>query len=720
MPSYTYKLKPGEVSGAVNEAHFGANFRGMQYGIGDAFDMLGVTHLRYPAGAAQLENITHMENGELNARLQEFLSWVAERGTSFTLSVPVGELLATQSQMQEFVNAVYDKLGENGYLLRSFEISNEYWSFQSAAEYGNDSSKAVTYLKHAVDELNSSRAVEEVDPSFLVQTAPPWYVNPFTMDQKNLDIIRHFDANKDLSDGLQATVASEAIDGIVSHYYYYKNHGDDNTFSDGYYELRQIGPRTDMWDLYFDRDLDYHITEWNVQNKRMDQQGLKAASVILKQFENMLEVGVDAADVWSIRNKNYNSLAGGTLEENPIYPTPPGQVFMWMGESLFDENGEGLSLVDLYGIPKKNRPIEFNTYTGAEKTVLYASSRTNDFGVTVDLDLTNLVDYTPHISVRKMGILDGSSDGLSDRAAFEESGRFVTGSRNALRIIDKAEKDAIEAKFINVLELGVYERYHIGRHGEESYRTYVPDPSTILLKPGKTPETATSLDDYYFATEVDVAMDIDQFYFEDPSDVQLEFDPYEVVEITLQPLANVGVGVPGILGDIMVSPNSENPGLNYAEIHVTPEDGECYAVQADRNGQFDLALGDSDASIQLELSMSYKTDSGQVDVQDALETLRLSIGLDPTWGTAKPENYLAADFDRDGVVSAYDALAILHLAMATPDNKEHEWVFIDADEDLSFITKDSVDYETDISVQVEDDMFELSLTSFLLGNVEEI
>ena len=667
------------------------------------------------------ENITHMENGELTPKLQEFLEWVMEEGTPFTLSVPVGDLLATQSQMSEFVTAVYDELGASSHLLNAFEVSNEYWSFQSANDYGEDASKAVTYLKYAVDDINGIHEGIDVDPTILVQTAPPWHVGDSTMDQKNKDIIRHFDANKDLSDGLQATVASEAIDGIVSHYYYYKDHGDDNTFSDGYYEYRQIGSRTDMWDQYFEQDLDYHITEWNVQNARIDQQGLKAASVILQQFENMLEVGVDAADVWSIREKNYNSLAGGTLEENPIHPTPAGQVFMWMGESLFDEDGEGLSLLSLDGIPSKNRPIEFNAYTGDEKTVIYVSSRTDDFDVSVDLDLTALVDYTPHISVRKMGILDGSADGLSDRAVFYEDGSFVKGSRNALRIIDEAEKEAIEAKFVNILELGAYERFYIGEYGDGNYRTYIPDPSTILLNPGKTPETATSLDDYYFSTEVDITVDVDQFFFEDPSNIQLEFDPYEVVEIVLRsPLSCGGTSVPGISGDFLFSPNTAISGLGYAEMQVTPEDGVQYVVRADKNGQFDLELADRNANFQLDLSMSYKTDSQLIDAQDALEVLRLSVGLDPTWGEADPKVFLAADFNRDGVVNAQEALEILQLAIASPEEKEHEWLFIDSDEDLSDVTKDNVHYETDITVQAEDDMFELSLTSFLLGNVEEL
>ncbi|MFD0911042.1 type I secretion protein [Ruegeria arenilitoris] len=716
MPTYTYQLTPGETSNSVNEAHFGANFREMFPKIDAAFDMLGVTHLRYPAGQAQQENITQMVNGGLNSKLAEFLDWAVKHERPFSLSIPVGESLATQPQMNEFVRAVYDALGPNSHLLTSFEVGNEYWSFQSADSYGEDASKAVTYLKHAIDEFNETHVGVQVDPKFLVQTAPPWHVGSSTMDEKNKEIIQHFDANNDLSDGLQATVASEALDGIVSHYYYNNDHGDDNTFSHGYHELRQIGPRAEMWNEFFVQELDYNITEWNVQNSRFDQQGLKAASVVLEQFENMLIAGVDAADVWSVRNKNYNSLAGGIMEENPIHPSPAGQAFIWMRESLVGEDGRGLCLMGLEGLPAENRPVEVNAFSGDDKTVLYVSTRTNDFDVQANFDLSGLVNYPAHISVRKMGILEGSADGLSDRAAFLEDGTFVTGSRNALRKIDEAEKLAIEEKFSNILENGLFDRFYIGDNGDGTYRTYIPDPSTILLKPGKTPETATSLDDYYFATEVDVVVEVTQYFFEYLSDVQLEFDPYEVAEIVIQPLSNVGTSLPGVKGDFTISPSSENPGLSYATIDVTRENGDQYTIQADKDGRFELQPTDQNESIDLEISLSYKTDSNRIDARDALEVLRVAVGLDPTWGEPDLEFYFAADIDRDGAITANDALQILNLAVAPPEDKDFEWLFIRAGQDFSGVDRNNVTYETSSTVQVHDNTFELDMTSILLGN----
>ncbi len=540
MVNYSYELTPGAVSETVSEDHFGANFRGMFPNIGEAFDMLGVTHLRYPSGSAQKEDITNLVDGQLNDNLTEFLDWVADRGATFTLSIPVGEKLANQSEMTEFVKAVYDQLGPNGHLLTTIEIGNEYWSFQQASEYGRDAAQATQYLASAYEAYNAENPTSDYDPKILVQTAPPWHVGPdSTMDQKNKEIIEHFDANKDLSDGFQSTVASEAVDGVVSHYYFYETYGADNTFSDGYYENREIGSRPDMWYKYFEQELDYHVTEWNVQNANITQQGLKAASVILEMFETMLESGVDAAEIWSVLNRNYNSFAGGITKDNRVHPSPAGQVFSWMRESLVDEDGVGLSLLELGGLPDNHRPIEINAFTGGGKTVLYVSNRTEEFGVSVDLDLNELVEGRHIVSVRKIGILDGSADGMSDRAEYDENGRLVPNSRNKLRVIDEAEKLALEAKFQNLFALGVISPRKISSYEEGTYRTYLPPPSTILLKPGYTPETATSLDHYYFAGETDVTVEVEQFTFDDAGDVDLELDPYEVVEITITPYDQV-------------------------------------------------------------------------------------------------------------------------------------------------------------------------------------
>lgn len=103
---------------------------------------------------------------------------------------------------------------------------------------------------------------------------------------------------------------------------------------------------------------------------------------------------------------------------------------------------------------------------------------------------------------------------------------------------------------------------------------------------------------------------------------------------------------------------------------------------------------------------------------DALQVLRIAVGLDPTWGPATSENLIAADITRDGHVNALDALAILQVAVGMPTAHEPEWVFLDQNADLSAITPTHVDYQTGTSTVALDGVIGADLTSILLGNLE--
>jgi hypothetical protein len=57
--------------------------------------------------------------------------------------------------------------------------------------------------------------------------------------------------------------------------------------------------------------------------------------------------------------------------------------------------------------------------------------------------------------------------------------------------------------------------------------------------------------------------------------------------------------------------------------------------------------------------LDYAQSSKSVTSQDALDALRLSVGMEAQSGTNTAFDYIAADFNQDGKVSSQDALAIL-------------------------------------------------------------
>ena len=60
---------------------------------------------------------------------------------------------------------------------------------------------------------------------------------------------------------------------------------------------------------------------------------------------------------------------------------------------------------------------------------------------------------------------------------------------------------------------------------------------------------------------------------------------------------------------------------------------------------------------------------------DALQALRIAVGLDTSNGPATYEDYIAADIDGSGSVNSMDALNILKYAVGL-DAPDPHWVFI--------------------------------------------
>ncbi len=176
----------------------------------------------------------------------------------------------------------------------------------------------------------------------------------------------------------------------------------------------------------------------------------------------------------------------------------------------------------------------------------------------------------------------------------------------------------------------------------------------------------------------------------------------------------------GVLGDVSINSGTANPALSDAEIRFTPEGGGTISVRADDEGRFDLGLPSGTFEGELDIVKTYSLASDKISAMDALQVLRLSVGLDPTWGPATPENLIAADINQDGTVNALDALVILQLSVGLPTEHEAEWVFLDKNADLSGITESNVSYETGVNVTAVDNVIATDMTAILLGNVEQV
>lgn len=143
--------------------------------------------------------------------------------------------------------------------------------------------------------------------------------------------------------------------------------------------------------------------------------------------------------------------------------------------------------------------------------------------------------------------------------------------------------------------------------------------------------------------------------------------------------------------------------------------GSTVALNSQTNGA-DVVVGWNGGKVNLQIS-----DAGTFTALDALNVLRLAVGLAPSWGTASALNFIAADINQDRSVTALDALELLRVALGLNSANQPRWVFLVAQTDLSDIDRGNV--AVDLGVRIDplsaDGMTDVSMTGVLLGNMQE-
>jgi hypothetical protein len=145
--------------------------------------------------------------------------------------------------------------------------------------------------------------------------------------------------------------------------------------------------------------------------------------------------------------------------------------------------------------------------------------------------------------------------------------------------------------------------------------------------------------------------------------------------------------------------------------------GETVATSTTDNVTvFETASG---SDVLIDAAMDIDTASDQaIGAFDALQALRLAVGLDKSDGTSDWHDYIAADINKDGRVGADDALNILKFAVGLTDGPSADWVFVHGDADYSAIDRKNTDYDEGILLQdVMTDLY-TNMTGILLGDVD--
>ncbi|WP_294622368.1 CAP domain-containing protein [uncultured Roseovarius sp.] len=146
-------------------------------------------------------------------------------------------------------------------------------------------------------------------------------------------------------------------------------------------------------------------------------------------------------------------------------------------------------------------------------------------------------------------------------------------------------------------------------------------------------------------------------------------------------------------------------------------DGTERMLSTDETGGFSLILPDGQEG---HLSMAQgAVANSQPGVTDALDILRLAVGLTPSFGPATPHDMIAADVDFSGDIKVDDALNTLRAAVGleTGSASPGAYVLLDPEQSLTTVTVDNVSYSRGMSVTHDHAGSQLDLDVITLGDL---
>ena len=118
-------------------------------------------------------------------------------------------------------------------------------------------------------------------------------------------------------------------------------------------------------------------------------------------------------------------------------------------------------------------------------------------------------------------------------------------------------------------------------------------------------------------------------------------------------------------------------------------------------------------------SLAYSSSTKAVSSQDALDALKLSVGLTTAAGTKTAFDFISADFNQDGKVSSQDALSILKYSVGLTTPEQAKWVFVDTGGDYSGVSKSNTSYTEGVTIADLSADTTIGLTGILIGDVND-
>ena len=158
--------------------------------------------------------------------------------------------------------------------------------------------------------------------------------------------------------------------------------------------------------------------------------------------------------------------------------------------------------------------------------------------------------------------------------------------------------------------------------------------------------------------------------------------------------------------------------ISSSQKSASADEGSSEVAWTDETGSFTLKL-DNGVEIKTAAELGYSSSTKAISSQDALDALKLSVGLSTSAGTKDAFDFMSADFNQDGKVSSQDALSILKYSVGLPTSEQAKWVFVDTNGDYSGISKSNTSYTEGVSIADLSADTTVSLTGILIGDVND-
>lgn len=426
-------------SNVVTESHFGVNLlfdrdsnhndetgRTVSDNFVRAFEELRATNFRYPGGAVSevLFDIRDPNNpnqagdwkdavsrafdpdgaGPLEGvrlTLVGALDFARDTGTEMTFVMPTHCFLGNREDdsghrmanvnvelVQGFVNQLLDESLARGVTIAAIEIGNEWYadfspisgSRMTPVEYGRVASSLSALVQSAIDQWKADNdlPLDWQEPEIAIQVGQGGDAALFSTDGHFIDdaysggtitatelIFREFNTADERA----------SVDALISHRYL----AGSITNADGWL-YRQF----DIFEALADErggfgQLSRYVTEWNVSNRNAEVLDRWHACAIVTLFAEMIEAGVDSANIWAVQQNNNSRITNnaGFLGEEYAGLSAAGEVFRLMSSSLL-----GLSFVETTDSLDE---IQTHVFASDDRAVAYFSNiSTGNASISID------------------------------------------------------------------------------------------------------------------------------------------------------------------------------------------------------------------------------------------------------------------------------------------------------------------------------------------------